>query len=157
MRIENSVMRVTVWHHKACLKMPNSYPELLSFPFALNQHYIFLHTFLRHLHLSLKMCYLTYFFNFTLKYLVQKKMFDSAPTYKYGVENIWRKMMSKLTSSRKKNILVSCKRRESSYIPQCKTKFPCSVLSYRNSCHICQKISSEKEILWKQGNHTRYE
>ena len=26
-RIENSVMRVTVRHHEACLVMPNSYPE----------------------------------------------------------------------------------------------------------------------------------
>ena len=90
-------------------------------------------------------------------FVVQKKMFDSAPTYKYGIENVWRKMRSKLTSSRKKDILMSCKRRESSYIPQCKTRFPCSVLSHRNSCQVCKENNSEKEIILKQGNHTRYE
>ena len=26
-QIENSITRVTVWHHKACQAMPNSYPS----------------------------------------------------------------------------------------------------------------------------------
>ena len=46
MRIENSVTRVTVRHHKACRVMPNSYPEWRNFQFAPNNHYrfFFLHT-----------------------------------------------------------------------------------------------------------------
>ena len=31
--IENSVTRVTVWHHQACGVMPNSYPEWRNFQF----------------------------------------------------------------------------------------------------------------------------
>ena len=64
--IENSVMTVTVWHHKACRVMPNSY---------LNDGIFNLHRrtitnsfscilFLRQLHLDLNM---SCFFNFTLK------------------------------------------------------------------------------------------
>ena len=45
-RIENSVKRVTVRHHKACRVMLNSYPEWQNFQFAPNKHYwfFFLHT-----------------------------------------------------------------------------------------------------------------
>ena len=64
-RIDNSVTRVTVWHHEACRVMPNSYHEWQKFQFAPNNHYriFFLHTF-RRLYLSLNMCY---FINFALK------------------------------------------------------------------------------------------
>ena len=46
MQIENSVTRVTVWHHKTCQVMPNSYPEWWNFQFAPNNQYrfFFLHT-----------------------------------------------------------------------------------------------------------------
>ena len=40
-QIENSVTRVTVWHHEACRVMPNSYLEWRNFQFAPNSHYGF--------------------------------------------------------------------------------------------------------------------
>ena len=46
MWIENSVTRVTVWHHEAYQVMPNSYPEWRNFQLAPNNHdvFFFLHT-----------------------------------------------------------------------------------------------------------------
>ena len=45
-RTENSVMRVTLRHHKACRVMPNSYPKWQNFQFPPNNHFgfFFLHT-----------------------------------------------------------------------------------------------------------------
>ena len=45
-QIKNSVTSVTLWHHKACRVMPNSYPQWRTFQFATDNHYgfFFLHT-----------------------------------------------------------------------------------------------------------------
>ena len=64
-RIENSVMRVTVRHHKACTAMPKSYLERWNFHFTPNNHYgfFFLHA-----------CFLT--LAFKLKYVLSVKQFS---------------------------------------------------------------------------------
>ena len=56
-KVENSITRITLWNHKVCRVMPNSYPEWRGFRFALNNHYTAVDSFscihfLRQLHLK---------------------------------------------------------------------------------------------------------
>ena len=70
--IENSIMRVTVWHHEACRVMPNSYPEALNFQFAPDNHYRFF--FLHYLPstVELKLGYALLYQFYTEIFLIKK-------------------------------------------------------------------------------------
>ena len=96
-RIENSVMRVTVQHRKACRVMPNSYPEWQNSQFARNDHYwfFFLHILPSTIAFEL---YMRYFISIRLKYqyFQPRNVWFSSYLWLW-CQNLWPKMMSKLT------------------------------------------------------------
>ena len=113
-RIENSVTRVTVGHHKVC-RLPNSYPEWQNFQFALNNHYrfFFLHT-LQQQHLSL---HTGYFFNFTPNmHIFFHEIFGLATNCDVGIGMFVGKWCQNWQCDVKRRPEVKNK---SSYIPSC--------------------------------------
>ena len=82
-RIENSVMRVTVRHHKACRVMPNSYPKWRNFQYALNSHYrfFFLHTFPSTIAFKLKYALFYQFYVKITIFFIKNVQFDSYPRH----------------------------------------------------------------------------
>ena len=154
MRIENSVTRVTVWHHQACRVMPNSYPEWQNFQFPPISHYGFF--FLHKIHLSL---FMHYFINFNAntsifsikKCLVQ--LLSTTMMSRHLVENDvkdWRHTVKKTSWHHAW---------EPSYTRGwCKMTFPCISQSHRNSCRVykkCHEKNRNKSLIWqRQGTKT---
>ena len=129
-QIENSVMRVTVWHHKAYRCIPRD--EI----FNLHQTTIIdcfsCILFLRQLHLGLNRCC---FINFTLKllnYLSRNVRFSSY--LRRWLWNLWWKMTSKLTSWHHAQVILHPPP------PPCKSTFICMGWVHRNSSQVCKKI-----------------
>ena len=141
MLIENSVMRVTVRHHEACLVMPNSNPEWWNFQFEPNNHYgfFFLHTLPSQLHLCLKMLFYQKYTQITTFY--DQEVFGSY--LRSWRQNILRKMTSTwhqdVQNDVKIVILTSCTRVV--LHPSCKTTFPSPGRVHGNSDRVCKNIS----------------
>ena len=102
-RIENSVTRVTVRHHKAWRVMLNIYPEWWNFQFAPNNNYgfFFLHTLpstiayrLEYCHILSNLCWNNYIF------LSRDVWFCSCLRRWRG--NVWRRLDINMTSRCKK-------------------------------------------------------
>ena len=148
MRIENSITRVTVLHHKASQVMPDSYPEWQNFQFASNNHYgfFFLHTFPSAIAFKLEYA-LFYQFNAKITVFFIKKcsvwlLFKTLMS-KGSVENDfknwcldvknWRHDVKKTTWSHAQ---------ESSYTLSCKMTFPSPSRVHGNSGRVCKKLAS---------------
>ena len=121
-RIENFVMRVTVWYHEARYVMPNSYPEWLNFHFTPNHHYwfFFLHT------LSLTNV-------FKLEYALFYQFYAKMGTF-------FIKKCSLIY-----DVLTSCMR--SSYTPWYKTEISRTGKNCGKPCQVCKKLSSSRRVI----------
>ena len=154
---ENSVMRVTVRHHKACRVMPNSYPSngIFNLHLTIIMDSFSCILFLRQLHLDLNMCC---FINFTLKYLhfsIKKslvRLLSYMLTSKRLAKLMW-KWRQDVKNEVKIVILTSCTRVVLHL--SCKTTFP-SPSRFQKSLLGMQEIFHLSLVLNRNLNYSNF-
>ena len=159
MRIENSVTRVTVWHHEtrhhdACRLMWISYPEWRNFQFAPDSHFglFFLHTPSSSTAFNFKPVNLSFYTKISTFFGQEK--FGSASTFDVDVVTFGRKLRQKPTSCQnwRRDVKKTFWRdaRESSYTPF-KTTFHSPGRVHGNSSRVCKKKNKMSSTIYSDG------